>query len=117
MCNNKLTVFEPNGMEMLTTYNSDIVIIEALRKLLSKLREYRSNCNLIEVTEYDVNRSMHFVTSLNQISAVLSDIDEAAMYFGRALQGNSGCHNGLRSAVDGFNAVYNHHYKILTKNK
>ena len=117
MCNNKLTVFEPNGMEMLTTYNSDIVIIEALRKLFSKLREYRSNCNLIEVTEYDVNKSMHFVTSLSQISAALSDIDEATTYLNRAIQGNSGRHNGLRSTIEGFNSVYEHHYKILTKNK
>lgn len=117
MCNNKLTVFEPNGMEMLTTYNSDIVIIEASRKLLSKLREYRSNCNLMEITQEDTDRSMYFLTAVSQISNVLKHIDEARTQLNYAVHGGDDQCDSLSNIQAGLGAVYSHHYKILTKNK
>ena len=117
MCNNKLTVFKQGSTELLPTYNSDTAIVEAAQKLLDKLREYRSNCNLMQIEQEDIDRSMYFLTSVSQISNVLKHIDEARTQLNYAVHGGDDQCDSLSNIQAGLGAVYNHHYKILTKNK
>ena len=117
MCNNKLTVFKQGSSELLPTYNSDAAIVEASQTLLNRLREYRSNCNLIQIEQEDIDRSMYFLTSVSQISNVLKHIDEARTQLNYAIHGGDDQCDSLSNIQAGLGAVYSHHYKILTKNK